>query len=185
MPRGVPNSPTKPSTDPLLAALIEKLPQGGTDWPAADREAWLTMMRMAFNVVYGAAGDVVSGGTVGGVTTSVVVPATFLPGSGAALGAMVNPAIAGMTSVAPPHSPKSPAYYIDSDGYAMRNGIPIDPHEIPPGATLWDERTTHEVMDVTTILWKTGGATKQPPPPEVHFRAGKARAHVTSDGVMT
>ncbi|HXI76088.1 MAG TPA: hypothetical protein VNH21_03075 [Steroidobacteraceae bacterium] len=45
-------APNKPATDPLLAALIEKLPAAGSTWGAAEREAWLKMMSMAFNVVY-------------------------------------------------------------------------------------------------------------------------------------
>lgn len=42
--------------DPLLSALVDKLPTAGTSWPAADRQAWLTMMNNAFDVVYGGAG---------------------------------------------------------------------------------------------------------------------------------
>jgi hypothetical protein len=40
--------------DPLLNALIDKLPPPGV-WPANERSAWLKMMAMAFDVVYGAA----------------------------------------------------------------------------------------------------------------------------------
>ena len=40
-------------TDPLLSALISKLPAGGADWPVEQRKAWLALMEMAFNTVYG------------------------------------------------------------------------------------------------------------------------------------
>jgi hypothetical protein len=41
------------ATDPLLSALVDKLPAAGTSWSAADRQAWLTMASNAFDVVYG------------------------------------------------------------------------------------------------------------------------------------
>lgn len=50
----------KPSatTDPLLAALIAKLPASETPWPVDRQLAWLKMMAMGFATVYG--GDVLS-----------------------------------------------------------------------------------------------------------------------------
>jgi len=39
--------------DPLLAALIQKLPPTGTDWSADDRVMWLQMISMAFQMTYG------------------------------------------------------------------------------------------------------------------------------------
>ena len=43
---------TKPKLDPLLAALIEKLPASGAEWPRAKRAAWLDNMARAFDSVY-------------------------------------------------------------------------------------------------------------------------------------
>jgi hypothetical protein len=43
--------------DPLIAALIQKLPNGG-QWPAADRVIWLKMATMAFDLAYGRDGDI-------------------------------------------------------------------------------------------------------------------------------
>lgn len=42
-------------TDPLLSALISKLPAGGTEWAADKQKAWLDLMAMAFATVYGVA----------------------------------------------------------------------------------------------------------------------------------
>jgi len=39
-------------TDPLIQALIHKLPEGGP-WPADDRINWLKMLAMAFQITYG------------------------------------------------------------------------------------------------------------------------------------
>lgn len=41
------------SGDPLIAALIKKLPPSGTDWSADERVMWLHMMAMAFQMAYG------------------------------------------------------------------------------------------------------------------------------------
>jgi hypothetical protein len=40
--------------DPLIAALIQKLPRAGEDWPTDDRVTWLQMIAMAFQMTYGA-----------------------------------------------------------------------------------------------------------------------------------
>lgn len=39
--------------DPLIDALIKKLPGTGSNWPKAERETWVTMMKMAFDLAYG------------------------------------------------------------------------------------------------------------------------------------
>jgi hypothetical protein len=43
--------------DRLLDALIDKLPATGFAWPQADRDAWLSLMRSAFDLVYGRDGQ--------------------------------------------------------------------------------------------------------------------------------
>lgn len=42
-------------TDPLISALIQKLPKSGETWPAEARVTWLQMMAMAFQMSYGQA----------------------------------------------------------------------------------------------------------------------------------
>lgn len=39
--------------DPLIRALIQKLPTSGSDWSADDRVTWLQMISMAFQMTYG------------------------------------------------------------------------------------------------------------------------------------
>ena len=41
--------------DPLLSAVLARLPARGAGFPAAEREAWLTLLRHALDVAYGAA----------------------------------------------------------------------------------------------------------------------------------
>jgi hypothetical protein len=44
-----------PPLDPLIAALIQKLPPANTtDWKVQDRVMWLQMIAMAFQMAYGA-----------------------------------------------------------------------------------------------------------------------------------
>lgn len=52
MPRG------KSKQDPLIAALIAKIPPSEATWPVDGQLAWLRMAAMAFGAVYG--GDAVS-----------------------------------------------------------------------------------------------------------------------------
>ncbi|HLY04928.1 MAG TPA: hypothetical protein VKR31_04200 [Rhizomicrobium sp.] len=39
--------------DPVIAALIQKLPKGKEPWPTDQRVAWLQMIAMAFDMAYG------------------------------------------------------------------------------------------------------------------------------------
>jgi hypothetical protein len=39
--------------DPLLSALIQKLPKSGAQWSVGDRVMWLNMIAMAFQMAYG------------------------------------------------------------------------------------------------------------------------------------
>lgn len=89
-------------TDPLLSALISKLPPAGP-WPADQQKRWLDMMGVAFTVVYG--------GPVGGGMS-----ASFAP-------------VSDKTATQP--KPSYP-FVIDADGYARRgpNGKRIKPSDV-------------------------------------------------------
>ena len=142
-------APARP--DPVLAALIAKLPPGGSDWPLDRRTAWLKMMWMAFDVVYAGAGD-----------APIEMPA-FLGGGRAKNGAQ-NPGLRNAQEVddAPvitqsdrPFQPMGGhAFYVDRAGRACRaGGGPIMPTELG-GATLYDMRG--EAGDLGAITWADG-----------------------------
>ena len=42
----------RPKRDPLIAAMIAKLPEAGP-WPVEAQKAWLDLMAMTFGLVYG------------------------------------------------------------------------------------------------------------------------------------
>ena len=144
---------TKTKHDRLLAALIAKLPIEIVQWSRADRIAWLRMMAMAFDVVYGKCGDV------------RILPEEARDGT------------ADKTATAPPHAPaEAPPpgapqrFYVDRDGFAMGDGRPIAMEELPAGATLWDERAGVECGDVAAILWRDIGTSRRSLPPGVTLR---------------
>lgn len=121
--------PRPKSGDPLLNALIAKLPAPGTNWPAKDRQAWLGLMTQAFDIVYGVEG-------------SVAVPA--------AVPAANKPAKAS----APPSEMDGYKFYIAKDGTAWRYGGPKgkDARVMPDEVTdaILDLRP---VSDLRTVVW--------------------------------
>jgi hypothetical protein len=87
---------TKPrELDPLLQAVIARLPPSNTAWPIAARAAWLELVERAFDMVYPA--EPLNGGSRGG-------------GSGVKPNGHAVPA-------APDH-----AFYIDRENYARMSG---------------------------------------------------------------
>jgi len=60
---------SRPKRDPLIAAMIAKLPDGD-EWPVDRQLAWLHLMAMAFGTVYG--GDAAS--RLGQVPTQIIIP---------------------------------------------------------------------------------------------------------------
>lgn len=131
----------RPRLDPLLAALIEKLPAGGEEWPATERRAWLQMMGMAFDVVYGICDRVL----VVGASGSMAVEATYeATGDGSMR----------LTSVKPAEQPRpgnAPyQFYIDLAGYVMKgDGSRCMPDEAK-GWTIYDVRGE---ADLNAIIW--------------------------------
>lgn len=156
MPKGVPKA-SKPRLDPLLAALIDKLPPSDFEWTVAAREAWLTMMRTAFEVVYGPSGADAA------VHRTKKMPNDLVPGAGPATGAMVSPAAAGM-------QPRQCRYHIDPDGDAKRDDTWIDASDIPPGTVVLDYRPQPVDPEIDLIMWRTTGSKPQPLPAGVVIR---------------
>jgi hypothetical protein len=147
---------TKPKHDRLLTALIAKLPPDAERWPRGDRIAWLRMMAMAFDVVYGPCG-------------SVPIGDDSVCDAGAA-GGFHAPARSALPQGSPELSDVPRRFYVDRDGFAMADGKPLAIEELPPGAILWDERGGVECGDLTTILWRDIGSTRRSLPPGVTLK---------------
>jgi hypothetical protein len=146
---------TKAKHDQLLVALIAKLPLEVAQWPRLERIAWLQMMAMAFNVVYGPCDGI---RVVPEETRSDEVDRT--PGTPDRLSA-AWPVAAEVAFNRPQR------FYVDRDGFALGDGKPIAMEDLPAGAILWDERVGIESGDVAAILWRNTGTSRRSLPPGV------------------
>jgi len=114
--------------DPLIAAMIAKLPSEGEAFPVDEQKAWLELMAMAFRAAYG------------GSVSDLVIQST--PDNKTAVNAPQMPV------------PSIP-FYIDLDGTAKRKGgIPIKPGEVK--GDLVDLRGIDG--DVSAIKWADGSS---------------------------
>lgn len=117
--------------DPVLAALIAKLPPGGSVWPMKKRSAWLELMWRTFELVYEFDGEAIE-----------------LPPFLSAAAAMV----AATTSEghAMPQAPVKAVrpFIIDREGFARRaNGDRIMPGHVTD--VLYDERGEGDLGAIT------------------------------------
>ena len=49
---GQSDDPSCEKLDPLIRAVVDKLPKPGTDWPIEDRAKWLKAAALIFNLLY-------------------------------------------------------------------------------------------------------------------------------------
>jgi hypothetical protein len=147
---------TKATNDRLLAALIAKLPADAAPWPCGGRIAWLQLMAMAFDVVYGPCGNIrVAPGEAHGEHEGA---GGIAPSHGQAeYRGTLRPGLA-------------KRFYVDRDGFAMGDGRPVAMDELPADAILWDERTGIECGDASAILWRDTGTSRERLPPGVMLR---------------
>jgi hypothetical protein len=150
---------TRMRHDRLIAALIAKLPADNGHWTREDRIAWLKMMAMAFDVVYGPCGGV----RIAPPETEKVEKAGVQAGAGP-----ICSGPPGSTELARDGTP--PRYFVDPDGFAMADGRPITTDDLPAGATMWDERSGAECGDPAMILWRDIGTTRRGLPAGVTLR---------------
>jgi hypothetical protein len=148
----------KAKRDRLLVALIAKLPMEAAQWPRADRIAWLQMIAMALDVVYGPCGGirVMAEGAHGDEAGH----SANAPGS---MSAGHRP-----TAQAAPPAPQR--FHVDRDGFAMGDGKPVAMEDLPASAILWDERLGIECGDVAAILWRDIGTSRRSLPPGITLR---------------
>lgn len=128
--------------DPLLAALIGKLPAGGP-FPGEQRAAWLKMMGMAFDVVYGVAEDMPNflGAAPNFVRTAARSPAPA-------------PAAAPARAKHVGHD-----FYIAEGGCALNAaGVPVLIEDVPPDTIIFDYRPVPggDFRNVGGIVWADG-----------------------------
>lgn len=119
--------------DPLIAAMIAKLPDGG-EWPVDRQLAWLNLMAMAFGTVYG-------GDAAAQLGSKQPASQTFKP-------VVRGPGIRHI----PDMRPQFP-FYIDEQGSARKqDGSPVKASEVK--GELVDLRG--QDGDMKTIKWADG-----------------------------
>jgi hypothetical protein len=133
-----------PKIDPLLAALIDKLPPPKSEFSAAARTKWLAMAAMAFDVAYGAVEDAVE--------LPSFLAAEQPNGTAKAAPAKVAAPINGGFE-----------FYVDKDGYARREpgGLRVEPTEVPSDEMIYDARTG-PARNRETIIWADDTTGAQP-----------------------
>jgi hypothetical protein len=148
----------KAKRDRLLVALIAKLPMELAPWPRADRIAWLQMIAMALDVVYGPCSGI-----------RVVDEGAHGDEAGRSANAP-RPVLAGhhVTAQAAPRTPQR--FYVDRDGFAMGDGKPVTMEDLPAGTILWDERVGIDCGDAVAILWRDIGTSRRSLPPGIILR---------------
>jgi hypothetical protein len=127
-----------PAADPLLSAIIAKLPAASHPFPPAQRQAWLTLMSMGLDLVYGSTSERSM------KPQRTVPPAALRPAAKA--GAQSRPKRGKL-------SPAGPRFYIDRDHRAKNwKGEPINPDDVMDH--LVDLRG--EKGDLAKIVWADG-----------------------------
>lgn len=151
------DGPRRGPDDPLLNAVIWKLPDIGQPFTAAARRKWLELVAMAFDVAYGPEDlDVAFGGPTGGAMTAQ-------PSA---------PAAPEKPAPRPPHVAAGCDVYVDVDGFA-RCDVRKDDHGRPSptpqrrvlaeeveGEQIYDYRG--ERRDRSTVTWADDMRGAQP-----------------------
>lgn len=120
-------------SDPLLSALVAKLPDSDAEWPVERQLAWLNLMAMAFGVTYG-----------GDAAARIGIKSS---------GIEAKPVEQTKPSPAPLPPPVVHKFIIDMDGRACTaRGKPVMPSEI--NDVICDLRGPDG--DVRTISWADG-----------------------------
>lgn len=139
--------PKKQIFDPLIQAMIDRLPKPGDAFPRVERERWLALMKANMDLVYGSTGDEPTMADLlerhGGANFAERT-VTRLPRHGDG----------DTTPVAKPFKPnKVPDFYVDETGVCLnKKGDRIMPEDIKgKDARLVDLRGPDGNIDI--IVW--------------------------------
>lgn len=112
---------------PLLTEVIDELPKRDDGFTAAQRQAWIDRMLLAFRFVYGEVDPLVAAPSI--------VPDAAPP-----------------AKADQPHP-----FHVDAEGFARGpHGREISPVEVPKTETLWDMRPAGLAGDMSTVIWLDG-----------------------------
>lgn len=131
--------------DPVITALIAKIPPDGGTFTRALRVNWLRQIAMAFDGAFGVQAPI-------GIDTAAETVITGREGP-MDIPNILAPKPAPIAAAAEPDEIR---YFIDKASFARKEpgNVRIKPHEVPPGETLEDEREGDDELD--TIKWADG-----------------------------
>jgi len=132
--------------DPVIAALIAKLPPDGGRFDRNLRVNWLRQVAMAFDGAYG-------------VQHPIPIDAArelTITGREGAIVDIPNILTSKPTPIAAAAEPDEIRYFVDKEGFARKEpgNVRIRPFDVPPGETLEDEREGDDELD--SIKWADG-----------------------------
>lgn len=148
---------TATEMDPLLAAVIGKLPPVGAEFPASARQAWLRLIVNAFDCAYGT------------LEAPVEVPSFLEQHAGRQYTSWKTTELIGPTeamSILAVPADKPPArkahaghkFYVALDGTVCNaSGTPVLMEDVDPDETIFDYRPlTSDFRDLASITWADG-----------------------------
>ncbi|MES2671612.1 MAG: hypothetical protein V4673_14510 [Pseudomonadota bacterium] len=144
--------------DPLIEAVIRKLPSEGATWPVEQRQAWLRMAVQAFDVAYGVQPEIHIGLEPGVERLVRENPVLVAGPAGGGVSDSSNVAHlpARRVTAAEVAALDEQRYFIDADGFARGpGGKPIKATEVPREAVIEDERPAGQ-QDLDSIMWADG-----------------------------
>jgi hypothetical protein len=137
-------APVEGRADPLISALIEKLPPPGPAWSIEQRLVWLRMAAMAFDLAYGVDAPIEI--KLAGIPSIMSTDAGSPPAE-QFKAETVGPRL-GKKRVA------DQRYVICLDGMAWDGNKMVTPERIGAGDMLWDFRPGEQSLD--TVVWADG-----------------------------
>jgi hypothetical protein len=151
-------------TDPLLAAVIDKLPPAGQSWPRADRVAWLELIVKAFDVAYGREDAIDLPAFLAPLSpydenSPEAKAIRDFPRTKVMIAKALAAAPAAVASGRPAQAHAGHNFYIAADGTACdAGGEPVSLADIPADETIFDYRPVAggEFRDTAGIVWADG-----------------------------
>jgi hypothetical protein len=128
--------------DPLVAAIVAKLPETDGEFSRASREAWLRLMAGAFDLAYGVLDEPVT-----------------LPSFQAMRQAVQPAAASGSGENRPRPIVNNSKIHIAADGAACNaDGVPVLLTDVPDEEIIFDMRPISggEFRDLANIVWADG-----------------------------
>ena len=144
--------PSADRHDPVVDALIDRLPRQGATWPLEQRLVWLRMMVMGFDLAYGIEAPIEI--KLAGVPAVMAADVAGAPAGGEALRMETSKPVEVGPRLGKKRREADQQYVICVDGMAWKGNKLMLPAELGPGDRLWDFRDGEQPLDA--VVWADG-----------------------------